>query len=679
MPFPFCCCCKKVSAPKEGRRYRRERKKSEEIRNEIAAAEANAMGQEGMSDLERLRTMSNAKKMPAPGMLDLDNIGSSTDDEVAETGYVNGKMVRAAMSLGGMDGADVVVDDDRPKEGYIPISAHPKVDEFGQPFYESYTDESLEADILKLLDMGYLNEVINRRALQETGGHIDKALEFVVAAGGAPGSPGNANSTSSFDFNKPAADSGANTFVEGGGGGGGSSVSGRPLPPPPTGEEVAPVRRESSDNGPPPILPAKTTAPPRSLVPAPQSGVIHIEILGTWHAKYIGNAVKLLKMTAKIEDRDEFIRECEAMLALRGADNLCQVLGVSVRRRPWLCIIELLKYGDANQLLKTCIAKSLKVNLAELLYMAQQVANGMSFMETKGWIHMDLAARNVLVHSGLVCKVADFGLSRMVEPITRHHVITKQMKLPVKWLAIESMISKTFSIETDVWAFGVTAWEFFAYGEMPFKGTPNAHVLGFLEEGTRLDQKDNCPDDVFALLRSTWNADPKDRPTFTECADQLQAMCDQAGGVMNCRDIGFELKGGRRRLPSEAASEMKQNTITARKTRLSLMMSDQISNAAQPMGYGASISEAEVALDLNGTPNAKGYINGSMINDVLAKTRTLSLGKANVECTYQNGRCKYKQDSTTPGPFCTLHTCTGCAGPKRSAETICGNCAISEL
>ena len=65
---------------------------------------------------------------------------------------------------------------------------------------------------------------------------------------------------------------------------------------------------------------------------------------------------------------------------------------------------------------------------------------------------MDLAARNVLVHSGLVCKVADFGLSRPVDPVTRKYIITKAMKLPVKWLAMESMKAQTFSIETDIWA-----------------------------------------------------------------------------------------------------------------------------------------------------------------------------------------------------------------------------------
>jgi hypothetical protein len=82
-----------------------------------------------------------------------------------------------------------------------------------------------------------------------------------------------------------------------------------------------------------PILSAVCTAPPHPLCAG----------RGGTPGKKTVVAVKLLKMTAKADDRDEFIRECEAMLALKGGANLCAVHGVSVRRRPWLCIIEFLK------------------------------------------------------------------------------------------------------------------------------------------------------------------------------------------------------------------------------------------------------------------------------------------------------------------------------------------------
>jgi hypothetical protein len=171
-------------------------------------------------------------------------------------------------------------------------------------------------------------------------------------------------------------------------------------------------------------------------------------------------AVKLLKMTALAEDRDEFVRECEAMLTLKDGENLCQLHGVSVRRRPWLCVIEFLKYGDVQALMQACQQKKFTVRLPEMLYMGWQIANGMAHMATKGLIHMDLAARNVLVDSGLVVKVCDFGLTRRVDVQSGVYKHTKAMKLPVKWMAIESIAKLAFSEKTDVWSFGVTLWEY---------------------------------------------------------------------------------------------------------------------------------------------------------------------------------------------------------------------------
>lgn len=44
-----------------------------------------------------------------------------------------------------------------------------------------------------------------------------------------------------------------------------------------------------------------------------------------------------------------------------------------------------------------------------------QVADGMAFIEQKNYIHRDLRAANILVSHELICKVADFGLARLIE------------------------------------------------------------------------------------------------------------------------------------------------------------------------------------------------------------------------------------------------------------------------
>jgi hypothetical protein len=121
------------------------------------------------------------------------------------------------------------------------------------------------------------------------------------------------------------------------------------------------------------------------VVGSGQFGEVHLAMLdeagrGGKAGDNTVSAVKLLKMTAKTEDRDEFVRECEAMLVLKNGPNLCQIHGVSVRRRPWLCIIEFLKYGDVQALMLACKEKKYNVRMVEMLYMSKQIAQGMAHM-----------------------------------------------------------------------------------------------------------------------------------------------------------------------------------------------------------------------------------------------------------------------------------------------------------
>lgn len=44
-----------------------------------------------------------------------------------------------------------------------------------------------------------------------------------------------------------------------------------------------------------------------------------------------------------------------------------------------------------------------------------QIASGMAYVERMNYVHRDLRAANILVGENLVCKVADFGLARLIE------------------------------------------------------------------------------------------------------------------------------------------------------------------------------------------------------------------------------------------------------------------------
>jgi serine/threonine protein kinase len=93
----------------------------------------------------------------------------------------------------------------------------------------------------------------------------------------------------------------------------------------------------------------------------------------------------------------------------------------------------------------------------------------------------------------------------------------------------EALKKRRFSEKSDVWAFGVTAWEMLTDGEVPFAFiASNEAVAERVCGGERLARPDGCDDPLWALLLRTWAARPADRPTFTELAGEL-AHLDVSG------------------------------------------------------------------------------------------------------------------------------------------------------
>ena len=169
-------------------------------------------------------------------------------------------------------------------------------------------------------------------------------------------------------------------------------------------------------------------------------------------AKYL--AVKMVKSDSSAEDGAEFLAECEIMTLLRHP-NLLRMHGVSIRQTPWLVVIDFIKYGDMHNVLRTCRAKKLPLRYAEQYYFAAQIALGMRYVSMQRLVHMDLAARNVLLSEKNVVKVADFGLTQKLAPGKTTWRLKTKMCLPQRWQSTEGMKYQVFSEKSDVWSYGV--------------------------------------------------------------------------------------------------------------------------------------------------------------------------------------------------------------------------------
>ncbi|XP_072537033.1 protein-tyrosine kinase 6 isoform X2 [Salminus brasiliensis] len=191
---------------------------------------------------------------------------------------------------------------------------------------------------------------------------------------------------------------------------------------------------------------------------------------GTWKGM-VKVAIKILKNDSL--DHREFQLETQMLKKLRHR-HLITLFAICTTNVPYYIITELMEKGNLLSFLRGQEGRSLEPHA--LTDMASQVADGMAYLEEHNSIHRDLAARNVLVGEDYICKVADFGLARVIkEPF----YLSEEKKIPYKWSAPEAISHGRFSNKSDVWSFGILLYEIFTYGGSPYpkcRPPPNAHL-----------------------------------------------------------------------------------------------------------------------------------------------------------------------------------------------------------
>lgn len=231
-------------------------------------------------------------------------------------------------------------------------------------------------------------------------------------------------------------------------------------------------------------------------------------------------AVKTCKPESERLVGNEFLEEAYIMQQFHHP-HIIKLIGVCSESPIWL-VMELAEFGELRAFLQN---HQSALPLTTLLLFSYQLSTALSYLESKQFVHRDIAARNVLVSSFDCVKLADFGLSRFIRDESYYKA--SKGKLPIKWMAPESINYRRFTSASDVWMFAVCIWEILNYGIKPFQGIKNNEVLQRIENGERLPLPDICPPQLYSLMSKCWSLDPDKRPSFGTLKECLKDIWEE--------------------------------------------------------------------------------------------------------------------------------------------------------
>ncbi|XP_038143443.1 protein tyrosine kinase 2 beta, b isoform X2 [Cyprinodon tularosa] len=236
------------------------------------------------------------------------------------------------------------------------------------------------------------------------------------------------------------------------------------------------------------------------------------EVYDGMYKKANGERVNVAVKTCKDCSSDVMEKFMSEAVIMKNLDHphIVKLIGIIEDNPVWI-VMELYEYGElGNYLTKN----QKQLTNTTLVLFSLQICKALVYLGGCNMVHRDIAVRNVLVASPDCVKLGDFGLSRYIED--EEYYKASVTRLPIKWMAPESINFRRFTSASDVWMFAVCMWEIMSRGQQPFFWLENRDVINQLEQGIRLPKPDNCPPALYSLMTRCWSYDPGERPNFTE-------------------------------------------------------------------------------------------------------------------------------------------------------------------
>ncbi|CAB3403106.1 unnamed protein product [Caenorhabditis bovis] len=218
-------------------------------------------------------------------------------------------------------------------------------------------------------------------------------------------------------------------------------------------------------------------------------------------------AVKTMRAEASREARLRFMKEARLMRKYQHK-HVVKLLGVAIHEHPLMIVMEYCPNGSLLAHLKKN-----KVAALEKLRFTTEAADGIAYLERTKCIHRDIAARNCLLAAKNELKISDFGMSQDNDVPIKDETLEK---VPVKWLAPETMQEKVYSHKTDIWSFGVLVWEIYADGAEPYPGLTKLQTRAkIIVNDYRMKMPDGTHPQIADIVTGTcWQRNPEKRSTM---------------------------------------------------------------------------------------------------------------------------------------------------------------------
>uniref|UniRef100_A0A7E4VEJ9 Tyrosine-protein kinase n=1 Tax=Panagrellus redivivus TaxID=6233 RepID=A0A7E4VEJ9_PANRE len=225
-------------------------------------------------------------------------------------------------------------------------------------------------------------------------------------------------------------------------------------------------------------------------------------------------AVKTMREEVSRDSRLKFMKEARIMRKFHH-QHVVQILGIAVHEHPLMLVMELCLGGSVLSYMRKHKGKT---TLETKLRFVLEASSGLAYLEEKSCIHRDIAARNCLLTEKHAVKISDFGMSDERKTLTDERLD----KVPVKWLAPETMQNKIYSSKTDVWSFGVMAYEIYSDGGEPYPTLTNIQTRAkIIVQNYRMEMPKDVPPAVVTLVSECWAKEPENRPPFSKIHERL--------------------------------------------------------------------------------------------------------------------------------------------------------------